>query len=518
MMKHSQPPADLPHSYPPASSTYRHTSPSRQPSQPSTVLAAASASSSSSRHDLVCYRIHPQGYSLGDARVVVSHDPDASGFHAIHASHKRDHQLEPVWTRDRYISENNEIVDQLIHCKSSHVAWTIHRPTRGWYLHLRSPHLPRGTAIAVRPANTGEDDQSVTPLTFNLTTRIRTEALSQTRTSLEPPGLARWAAPSSHRQRPLHQALQPTSSFSDVGLRRSPSSPHGPKRDEGDGEVVDGSSDGAIQVRATGRSEALHQGHARKRSAAGSGTHTFGGRRTPDRSPTPLGGPTIEEQEEDVISAAGSGLLGDNSLHPTRSASGGSRSSHADRPYSPAEPETFCAALSGKGQSPTKGKGGGRALLRGLTNCTFVLCDGLRRPSLAGGPRKGTDRGASLVELEGKPGWARWAWSLVPRELRPTLPLDTDKSFSLWWIDPPSFDEFDDEGRTTAEARRRIEVLRFVDQSGWWLWDAGTRGSLLVQEKAIEAIGLQQEFWIAIALAYLDFLETKDGYEAAKEG
>lgn len=92
----------------------------------------------------------------------------------------------------------------------------------------------------------------------------------------------------------------------------------------------------------------------------------------------------------------------------------------------------------------------------------------------------------------------------MPRDLRPVLCLETSKSFSLWWIDPPR--------------RSPVEVLRFDDQSGWWIWNASTRGVLSIQTKAIEAIGLHSEFWVATALAYLEFLEDKHGYQAAQEG
>ena len=61
------------------------------------------------------------------------------------------------------------------------------------------------------------------------------------------------------------------------------------------------------------------------------------------------------------------------------------------------------------------------------------------------------------------------------------------------------------------------EVVRFEDQSGRWLWNSHTRGRLSLQTSAMEAVGLEKEFWIATALAYVQFLADKDAYAAASD-
>ena len=103
--------------------------------------------------------------------------------------------------------------------------------------------------------------------------------------------------------------------------------------------------------------------------------------------------------------------------------------------------------------------------------------------------------------------WARWACSILPSPVRPSLSLDADKSFSLYWSDPPG----------ELGGGSGIEVLRFEDQSGRWMWNSHTRGRLTLQTSAMQALGLEQAFWITAALAYIQFLEDKDAYDAARD-
>ncbi|EPQ32292.1 uncharacterized protein PFL1_00489 [Pseudozyma flocculosa PF-1] len=504
-------PASGQHDYPP-SITIR---------PPSTHLTTPSSSSKPSRptpstlaerSDTVRYRIHPHTQQLSDHRLQVSSYPGPS------SSRASDGQLEPIWYRERSLSEDDEIVDQLVDCHTSDVAWTVHRPTRGWYLHLRSPHLPRGTAIALRSANARDDDHSVTPLAFSLRTTIRGEALAQAQPMIDLEAPA--GSSSSPRKLPLVSVLpRQAHEMSREGAGRAK------RRDD---YVPTSPPDIAAEARATGRAETAHAGHARKRSAAGSGTHSYGSRKAFARSELATGDPTIEEDDEGDTSTAARSGPSESTEPAVNGRHKAPRSPHADRPYSPVEPRPFGSGIWSQHSAMPKGKA--RLLEPGPMDCTFVLCDGARQPFISHAPssiRAGHNSGSAAspsIALAGKQGWARWAWNLLPRDVRPVLPLDTDKSFSLWWIDPPLIVDQQGPSATAAEGgaatttTRPIEVLRFVDESGWWLWDAGTRGGLTVQQKAVEAIGLQQQFWIATALAYLDFLETKDGYEAAKEG
>ncbi len=62
-----------------------------------------------------------------------------------------------------------------------------------------------------------------------------------------------------------------------------------------------------------------------------------------------------------------------------------------------------------------------------------------------------------------------------------------------------------------------MEVVRFEDQSGRWMWNSHTKGRLRLQVSAMEAVGLEEEFWVTAALAYVQFLEEKDAYAAARD-
>lgn len=91
-------------------------------------------------------------------------------------------QVAPVngkaqWYRERALSEQDEIVDRLIEARTGKVVWTAHRPARGWYLHLRSPLLPRDMAISLQPARDAREQAGTTPLSVCIATRLDSAAL-----------------------------------------------------------------------------------------------------------------------------------------------------------------------------------------------------------------------------------------------------------------------------------------------------------------------------------------------------
>lgn len=172
----------------------------------------------------------------------------------------------------------------------------------------------------------------------------------------------------------------------------------------------------------------------------------------------------------------------------------------ADLPYSPAKPNNHS---NGDSRSNSNKKVNGEQRSQ---PCTFFVCDGSRRPQRHSPSSTNTEQ--SLVSLKGQQSWARWAWSVLPQELRPELPSGTSKNFSVYWIDAPP-----EIGGPPDDA---IEILHFQDHSGWWMWNSQTRGKLTLQTHAIEALGLEQEFWVTVALAYIQFLEERDSYEAAR--
>lgn len=57
------------------------------------------------------------------------------------------------WKQVRALAET-EIIEVLTHVPSNRVSWTTHKPTKGWYIRLRSPVLPPGTSIPLTPLTT----------------------------------------------------------------------------------------------------------------------------------------------------------------------------------------------------------------------------------------------------------------------------------------------------------------------------------------------------------------------------
>ncbi|ORY76501.1 hypothetical protein BCR35DRAFT_305726 [Leucosporidium creatinivorum] len=66
------------------------------------------------------------------------------------------------------------------------------------------------------------------------------------------------------------------------------------------------------------------------------------------------------------------------------------------------------------------------------------------------------------------------------------------------------------------EDEQGAEVLRFEEDVS--LLSTTTRGHLLLHEHLVGIIGMEPSFWIAVALAYLEFLEDREAYGAAKGG
>ena len=426
---------------------------------------AASGSRSHSQHhtlpasfhdtDTISFIVHTETGGISDLRLQVSHEPSS-------ASSKQ--PLRPVYFRQRELTERNEIVDKVIDASTGRVCWTVHRPTRGWYLYLRSPALPHGTAISIRSGKSkDENDPTASPLTFSVNTRLHNEALSHVRPRISDTSSCSSAT---GKQRAQNSSTTDESvNSANVGLAIQHAETSVDVRTED------------VALAATGRENRTTSsgGHARRRSGVtGSGSHTLDPRHHPSKRPSSAAAssPMIPEIEHGQDPSPTSSSARNNSslsrlAIPTTgnpSSASSPSSTGGDRPYSPTQPASTSSSFS-------------------LRNCTFLLTDG--RPPKA-------------------QSWARWASCILPAEIRPSLSLDEDKSFSLFWTDPPG-------------GLGSVEVLRYQDQSGRWMWNSHTRGRLTLQTSALHTIGLEQEFWISAALAYIQFLEEKDAYDAARD-
>ncbi|SNX81394.1 uncharacterized protein MEPE_00099 [Melanopsichium pennsylvanicum] len=399
----------------------------------------------------ISYLVHTETNGISDLRLQVSQEASSSK-----------EPLRPIYFRERFLSEHNEIVDNILDANTARICWSIHRPTRGWYLYLRSPVLPQGTAISIRGGETYKDDPTASPLTFSVNTKVRMQPLSRVRSRInhEPKDL-----PLETRQ-PAHYETSVDHS--------------GPERALQVGQYSQESTKEDVVLAVTGREnrKTMSGGHARRRSGAtGSGSH-IPDLRHPSKRPSSavMNAPMIPEVEDEdatapILStdASLSRLAIPATTNTASSAASSPLSAGGDRPYSPTQPSssTFPA----------------NPLLPRTS--TFVVTES-KAPT--------------------KQSWARWACSILPSEIRPNLSLDGDKSFSLFWTDAPG-----------EIGNGWVEVVKFEDQSGRWMWNSHTRGRLTLQTSAAQAVGLEQEFWVAVALAYVQFLEEKDAYDAARD-
>ncbi|SPO19729.1 uncharacterized protein UTRI_00122_B [Ustilago trichophora] len=434
------------HRYPPASTSY---------SQPTHVRQL---DSDRAAYDpgTVSYTVHTETNGISDLRLQVSQEASSSK-----------QPLRPVYLRERVLTEQNEIVDNIIDVNTGRICWTIHRPTRGWYLYLRSPVLPSGTAISIRSAKRDENDPTASPLTFSVNTKVRMQPLARVK-------------PQIHLDSHVFTEFHGSKDSSTVHID---SLDHGLAIQAEDSFAGEAKQD--VALAATGREnrKTSSSGHARRRSGAtGSGTHMLDSKHPSSKRPSsavtssPMI-PEIEDEDHQPSHPNQNPSLSRLAIPTTTNSSSSSPlSAGGDRPYSPTQPST--TTFSATSSAPR--------------TSTFLLNDGA-------GPKQ---QGAATQS------WARWACSILPSEIRPSLSLDTNKSFSLYWTDPPE-SELAKEGG--------VEVVRFEDQSGRWMWNSHTRGRLSLQTSAMQAVGLEQEFWITAALAYIQFLEDKDAYDAARD-
>ncbi|CDU23690.1 uncharacterized protein SPSC_02319 [Sporisorium scitamineum] len=386
---------------------------------------------------LISYIVHTDSHGISDLRLQVSQEASSSK-----------QPLRPVYFRERTLTEHNEIVDNILDANSGSICWTVHRPTRGWYLYLRSPALPQGTAISIRSGSKDENDPTASPLTFSVNTKIRSQALDLVQSRITPLN----AGANQHQGDNASGSTSVQVDSANRGLAISI------EENDARGQVMQG-----VAVAATGREDRkTHSGgHARRRSGAtGSGKHSLDAR------------------------------------HPSSAVTRSPMIPETDDEPAPTPKQPHRQSLS-------------RLAIPSHTNSSAVSFPPIlrRRPTLLPHPTLHT---GPSKQSETPQSWARWACSILPSRIRPCLSLDADKSFSLYWLDPPSIDG---QGAT----RESVQVVRFEDQSGRWMWNSHTRGRLTLQVSAMQAVGLQKEFWITTALAYIQFLEDKDAYDAARD-
>lgn len=473
------PPSSQPPPPPPTTTTTTATYPptAPQPSRRPTPDAHTPTTS---------YLVSTETDSIADLRLQITED--LSG-----ASSSSRRPPRPLFFRQRTLSTQEEILDGLIDANTGHAAWTIHRPTRGWYLHIRSPALPPNSTIPIRPARPefvtstmGVLDPTATPLTFSLGTRVKWDCVARCKEWI---GEVDRGESGTFEDVQLTEGQQGGNTSMDSITTSSSSSSSFTK---GHNARTSSISSAAIQ--------SVDQRHARRRSAGPS----------PDLRRMNLSGtfPKVaegeQEQEEGPESSTDT-----KHLHPSDNTTAHrppdhGRASPGDEPY-----------RSGNGNTNHTHHPATHS--NRATQCYFLLLDGAARNP----PRNGTSpsnttapgripASASALSSSSRLGWAKWVWSLVPEPVRPPLAFDTSKSFSIRWIDV--------QPGVQQQQLQSIEVMRYEDTSGYWLWQSKTKGRFVFQEEAVRALAIDRAFWFAVALAYLDFLEERDGYNAASDG
>ncbi|PWN39428.1 hypothetical protein IE81DRAFT_369104 [Ceraceosorus guamensis] len=528
--------------------------PSHPPSSPhrSQDFTASSIASSSRPSAVAEYVVSTATTSISDLRIQVCLPvPESSAASASKVER-------PIWFKERTLSSEldstlgDEIVDNLIDANSGRVKWSTARPVRGWYLHLRSPSLPPKTAIPLRAsrvlsrADAAAIDVSATPLEVVIGSRIDRQALR--RCSCHIPAHARPLHPS----RTSHSRHDSAADFEDVPLSKLEASPRKfPTHISTSGLDASGARHSTSTSLDLGVSRISSQFHVRKRSAggaSGSADSSVGtaseqsardlGSRNPSASKAPKDVDMVPEEAEDGDWGHRARQDGPKSAKTLLRPPSSNGLTNHDRPYEPALPKVL-SPLQANGNSllhvnTPELDGEGKDIQP--TRCTFVLLDGTGASAegwqsifgaadLKSDSRRSSADSLSPKRQSGSSSWARWAWNMIPAQVRPSLALDSCKSFTVRWIDVPQHTSSTTAAgemeartdRTGVRLANAVEMLRFEDLTPAWL-GAKTRGRLRLQMDAVKAVGLEVDFWIQVALSYLEFLEERDGYHAAYDG
>ncbi|CAO1623867.1 unnamed protein product [Sympodiomycopsis kandeliae] len=449
---------------------------------------------------LSSYNVSTETQSVSDLRLRITedHSTSPSSSSSVQRSPPR-----PIYFREKSLNNQEEIVDALIDANTGQTKWTIHRPSRGWYLHIRSPNLPPSFTIPIRPARPeyvistmGINDPTCTPLTFSIGTKVQAKYLAQCK---------EWIADVEQRQ--ASTPAQANEGFSNVELndrqqeaqQRSVSA-----TSEVDGIYVKGHSAKTSSISSTVLQQEQSQQQQQQQSGSGSGMHTrrrsaasntIGGTSpapSPDMRRMNLSGKfpkVVESVDENAEQDGHDKDLLRTPQNNTNSTCNQGRFSPNDQPYKAASNKSPTASSS----RPTQ--------------CYFLLVDGSGRVSSHTPASTIQSSPPGRTPAEHRLGFAKKIWSFLPDPIRPNLSFDTSKSFSIRWI------EIENNNNTSS-----IEVLRYEDTTGYWLWQAKTNGRFVLQENAVKALAIDRGFWFAVGLAYLDFLEERDGYNAASDG
>ncbi|KIP06571.1 hypothetical protein PHLGIDRAFT_452655 [Phlebiopsis gigantea 11061_1 CR5-6] len=74
-----------------------------------------------------------------------------------------------IWYKERFLSDD-EIVEHVVENATSTLQWSIHRPKRGWYIHIRSPSFPPGVHISLTPLPQSSPYHAEAALSFSCRT------------------------------------------------------------------------------------------------------------------------------------------------------------------------------------------------------------------------------------------------------------------------------------------------------------------------------------------------------------
>lgn len=347
------------------------------------------------------------------------------------------------WVRRRVLTGRDEIVDQIVDVHTGRLCWSAHRPTRGWYLHLRSPALPANVALTLQPPPRNRAiEAGSTPLMLTVNTQVQAAALSDLVSTIGSDDIDALATTATHSNGHGRTASH---MFTSVNLDTTHAYP----------PVQITNSDGQLgAVRTTGvESATASKGHARRRSAGTSISHP-----TKRSISQPSQTPAVPEEGALPRQSATSTM----EEQPRKSSTG------------KVNIKSNAALISSNSD------------LAGPRSCSFILSDGECPPL---GSNNASVTGCQVTH---KGGWARWAWNLVPAPVRPSLRLDGSKSFSIYWVDVPVLEQ------SALQATKEVEVLRFDDESSWLHWKSKRIGRILLQHRAVEALNLDVAMWIAV--------------------
>ncbi|KAF9545680.1 hypothetical protein CPC08DRAFT_716139 [Agrocybe pediades] len=435
-----------------------------------------------------------------------------------------------IWYKERFLSDN-EIVENLVHNPTSTIQWTIHRPLRGWYIRLCSPTFPPGVFIPLTPVPQASSLHVDAALQFG----TRTNNIAFVQGSSTDNGRRRWdTVHEENEDEDEQQQEEDDGSKADKGKSLPTSESQFTLSDQDDERDIAShpQEHGQSQAQERSSTSSIHSypptptitvsSHAQSFSLSSSSSSSISSMASSSSSPRT---PTHRSRRPPSSSSASSTATNNQSTQSTKAKS----KSRAYAPplsipstqitqflLAPHQPDTTASQQEHLAHQQQHQSFFARALSllkthRPTTSNSFCLSR-IVPPTAAAAPQSASATAASPSPMSATP--LVGGGNLSPPPYASNISLATSPASSTTHILPYSQSQTPAQAQAQAQPSTAPPLLTFTDHTPL-LTVRSLTGLIEVDEAEERRLGVDGSFWIAVALAYLEFLEERESYLAA---